>query len=180
MSATFEGIHRMPADDGFSYPETGATRHEPLPGGYRHVRHERVIGAGPDLFRRAAAALDGWAVHRGAGLRVAADGPATAPGIDVRLGIGVGPLRLTAVCRVIYVIREPGRHGFAYGTLRHHPERGEESFVLSLDDSGRTTFTITAFSRPASLTARLSGPLGTAVQDLVTRRYLSAMHRLAG
>ncbi|OMG55775.1 DUF1990 family protein [Tessaracoccus sp. ZS01] len=40
------------------------------------------------------------------------------------------------------------------GTLR----ASEESFVLELHDGGEVTFTISAFSRPNSLLARIGGP----------------------
>jgi uncharacterized protein (UPF0548 family) len=58
---------------------------------------------------------------------------------------------------VTYVLDEPRHKGFAYGTLPGHPERGEEAFALELHDDGAVTFTITAFSRPASLLAKAGG-----------------------
>ncbi len=70
---------------------------------------------------------------------------------------------------------EPRRRGFAYGTLPGHPESGEEAFIVEQHDDDSVTFTITAFSRPATWLARLGGPLGRAVQDRVTARYLRAL-----
>jgi uncharacterized protein (UPF0548 family) len=52
---------------------------------------------------------------------------------------------------------------------------GEEAFVVSRDRDG-CAFTITAFSRPATLLAKASGPVGRGVQHLVTGRYLAAAH----
>ena len=37
------------------------------------------------------------------------------------------------------------------------------------------TFTITAFSRPATPLARIAGPFGRAIQDHITARYLRAL-----
>lgn len=45
-------------------------------------------------------------------------------------GVGAGPLRLRAPCRVVYTVTESRRRGFAYGTLPGHPECGEEAFVI--------------------------------------------------
>ena len=45
-------------------------------------------------------------------------------------------------CRVIYIIDEDDRWGYAYGTLPHHVERGEESFIVSKDKGGNVTFTV--------------------------------------
>jgi uncharacterized protein (UPF0548 family) len=69
---------------------------------------------------------------------------------------------------VTYVLDEPRHRGFAYGRLPGHPERGEEAFALELHDDGAVTFTITAFSRPASLPAKAGGPLSRAVQARIT------------
>jgi uncharacterized protein (UPF0548 family) len=75
----------------------------------------------------------------------------------------------------VYVIDEPRRRGFAYGTLPGHPECGEEAFLLERHDDGRVTFTIIAFSRPAHALAKLAGPLVRRIQDAITGRYLRAL-----
>jgi uncharacterized protein (UPF0548 family) len=68
------------------------------------------------------------------------------------------------------VVSEPGRCGFAYGTLPGHPESGEEAFLLEQHDDGTVTFAVTAFSRPATALARAAGPLGRAIQSHLTSR----------
>ena len=90
----------------------------------------------------------------------------------MRLGIGLPALGIP--CRVVYVINEPDRVGFAYGTLPGHPECGEELFLLERDDAGRVTFTVSAFSKPATLLARAGGRLTRWAQDQMTNRYLRA------
>lgn len=95
----------------------------------------------------------------------------------VLLGVGVGPLRTRAPCRVIYTITEPQRSGFAYGTLPGHPESGEEAFSISQRDDGLVVFTITAFSRPATTAARAAGPVGHLIQRHYTAAYLRALAR---
>ena len=94
----------------------------------------------------------------------------------VELRIGVGPLSIIAPCRVVYVIDESDRCGFGYGTLPGHPESGEESFLLERADNA-VTFTVTAFSKPATMLTRLAGPIGRRVQDVMTARYLRALPR---
>jgi uncharacterized protein (UPF0548 family) len=158
-----------------TYPEVGRTAGE-LPGGYRHLHRSVLIGYGPQVFTDAAAALMSWRVHLRAGLGVCASGPAAAPGAVVILRIpGAAPVRLTAPCRVVYDVSEPARRGFAYGTLPGHPESGEEAFIISHGDNDAVTFTITAFSRPATALARAAGPIGRLTQNLITSRYLRAI-----
>jgi uncharacterized protein (UPF0548 family) len=158
----------------FTYPETGQTA-GPLPPGYHHLRRSAVVGSGAEFFARAARDVLSWQVQLRSGLRVAAPAATVSPGAVAVVGIGVGPLRVSAPCRVVYVVAEPRRQGFAYGTLPGHPETGEEAFLLEQDTGGRVTFTVIAFSRPGGVRARLAGPAGRAVQSLVTARYLRSL-----
>ena len=159
-------------DAEFTYAPIGATRGR-LPDGYRHTRRRVRIGHSPQAFDRAANALLTWGMHRRSGLTVAVDGPAEL-GRTVVLGLGIG-LSLAIPCRVVYVVDEPTRRGFAYGTLPDHPEQGEEAFVVEQDKDGSVWFEITAFSRPDALLVRLAGPLGRAIQLLATTRYERAL-----
>ena len=77
-------------------------------------------------------------------------------------------------CEVVYLVQEPGRIGFAYGTLGGHPECGEESFLVEFD-AGDVYFVITAFSRPGTWYARLAGPVGRWAQQRITDRYVAAL-----
>jgi uncharacterized protein (UPF0548 family) len=77
--------------------------------------------------------------------------------------------------RVVYVVDEDRRRGFAYGTLPGHPESGEESFVVEHLEDDTVRFAITAFSHPATLLAKLGGPVSRLVQSRVTNRYLHAV-----
>jgi uncharacterized protein (UPF0548 family) len=73
------------------------------------------------------------------------------------------------------VVDEPNRYGFAYGTLPHHPEQGEEAFLVEQDDRGDVNFVIEVFSRPRHPLARLGKPVSRLVQKRTTRRYLRGM-----
>jgi uncharacterized protein (UPF0548 family) len=159
----------------FTYPAVGATTSGALPVGYRHVRRHAVLGHGEAAFHDAAAALLGWQMHRRAGVRVHATAAVAAPETVVVLAVGVGPLQVLAPCRVVYRVDEPRRVGFAYGTLPGHPESGEEAFVIEHVQDDDVVLHITAFSRPATWYARLGGPAARAAQDLITRRYVSAL-----
>jgi uncharacterized protein (UPF0548 family) len=161
-----------------TYCEEGATG-VALPPGYHHLHGRVVIGSGPQLFAAAAAALVGWQVHARAGLCVSASSATAEPGSVLMLGLGMAAIRIAAPCRVVYVIDEPGRRGFAYGTLPGHPERGEEAFIISQHPNATVTFTVTAFSRPASPLAKAAGPLGRAIQRHITDRYLRAAAAVA-
>lgn len=130
-----------------------------------------------NAFERGRAALEGWAVHRGSGLTVLADGELV-EGTHVVL---VAPLPVgfvDATCRVVRVVDEPDRFGFAYGTLRLHPERGEEAFLVIRDRRG-TRFEVLMAASPVHPLARLVPPAATLLQSAAIRRYLAAMRTAA-
>jgi uncharacterized protein (UPF0548 family) len=106
----------------------------------------------------------------------APDGTALiAPGDTVMLGIPFLGVRIHAPARVVYVVDEPTRRGFAYGTLPGHPEDGEEAFIVEHSDDGGVWIVIRAFSRPARWYWRLVSPVLRMTQEFYTRRYLRAL-----
>lgn len=159
-----------------TYPEVGATA-TTVPPGYRFVRRRRVLQRRD--FRAVAEDLLYYRVHEAAGVEVAASSPRVDAGEVVELRLGRGPAVVTAPCRVVSVVEEANRRGFTYGTLPGHPECGEELFLLEQHDDGSLSFSVTAFSRPATLPARVGGPVTGWIQDRVTARYLAAPDRLA-
>jgi uncharacterized protein (UPF0548 family) len=168
------------ADAPFSYDEVGATRDGALPDGYDHVEREHVVGSCREQFDRASAAVFRWAAQRGAGLRIQASGPASTPGTVVLMTAGLRRFGLDIPCRVVWVVDEPDRRGFGYGTLPGHPESGEESFVVALRPDGQVVYELRAFSRLATRLSRLGGPVSHRVQTLALDRYVRAIRRAAG
>jgi uncharacterized protein (UPF0548 family) len=157
-----------------TYPEVGATAGE-LPDGYHSVRVATSLGKGDGVFERAAEGIRAWAPQRAAGIDLLPPRPELVPGESLLLSFRSLPFHVTAACRVVYVVDEPDRYGFGYGTLPLHPEAGEEAFVVERDDDGEVRFTITAFSRPRVLLSRLGALVARRVQASVTRRYLEGL-----
>lgn len=162
-----------------TYPEVGATAAEPLPNGYRHVRRQEPLGVGHDRWVRVADGLRDMMVHRLAGIRIRREDASPRVGGGFASGLGFARWRLWAPCRFVWVTSTAGRYGYGFGTVAGHPECGEEAMEVTVDEAGAVLFTVRAFSRPAVWYARLGGPIATAVQDLVTNRYVAAARRLA-
>lgn len=168
----------------YTYPDTGLTQWGRWPAGFRPLRHRIEVGHGRDSFNRLAGAILGWDLHRGAGLTVRAEGDRAVVGSVVVSGFGVGRLRIPAPCAVVWVedMDDDGgafRAGFGYGTLKGHPETGEEAFIAELAADGTVYFELRAFSRHANRFYRLGWPVARTCQWIVTRRYLAAARRLA-
>lgn len=164
-------------DDRLTYAPTGGSLGSTAtPPRLRRREWTTALPAGS--FDRAVSALNAWDVHRGAGLDVLADGGIT-PGTNVVLNAPLPIGYIDATCRIVAVVEESDRQGFAYGTLEVHPEQGEESFVISRTDAS-VRFDIVAVSRPIQPLARTIGPAAHFLQDAAVRRYLGSMQRAVG
>ena len=159
------------ADRPFTYTDIGATSGR-LPHGYHHVNESGRIGTGRARFEEAAERVMRWGMLRGAGARVTASADVAQVGSVVV--VGLGPVR--APCRVVYVVDDENRRGFAYGTLPGHPESGEELFAVRYDPVDDAVYAeVVAFSRHATWWSKAAGPLTSVLQRMMTKRYLSAV-----
>ena len=120
--------------------------------------------------------VDAASIDGGADIHLASDGTILLKAGDTaNLVTKVGPLKINAPVRVVYVIDEPNRKGFAYGTLTGHPVSGEESWIVDREEDGSVWMTIRAFSRPTRWYWWLIYPGVKAMQKVVTRRYQRAL-----
>jgi uncharacterized protein (UPF0548 family) len=101
-------------------------------------------------------------------------------GMTARLKIPFRALTVDAPVRVVYVIDETNRIGFGYGTMRGHPQSGEESFIVDHRDDDAVWLTIRAFARPSTWYYRLASPVLRLQQTRLTKRYLRALHPAGG
>lgn len=97
------------------------------------------------------------------------------PGDTAVLGLKVGPVNIEAPIRVIYLVDERDRRGFAYGTLTGHPEQGEIAFIVDRTDDGSVWLTIRSFSRPARPMVWLGYPVARLLQKRVMEQYFRAL-----
>ena len=97
------------------------------------------------------------------------------PGDTALLGVPFGPFRIGAPARVVYVVNEPDRRGFAYGTIAGHPESGEESFIVERAADGSVWLEIRAFSRPSNAFWWMVYPVLRMSQAYYTHRYFRVL-----
>ncbi len=139
------------------------------------------LGSGPEVYERARAAVDQWAMFDVGWVELLGADEPPAEGLTVAVLARLGALWSLNACRVTALIREPGdheRHGFAYGTLSEHMETGEERFVVSWDRaSGGVSYEVVAYSRPRHWLARAAGPVARAAQRRFRLGSARAMQR---
>ena len=164
----------------FTYDEVGATNTTPPATGY-NVDHNRIqIGAGEAVYKKGVEALKNWRHFDLGWVTIVPRGVAIEVGATVAVKArAFGTWSLNA-SRVVYVIEESRRFGFAYGTLPDHVECGEERFLIEwlLDDS--VWYDILAFSHPKHPLVRLSKPLARRLQKQFARDSLSRIRAICG
>ncbi|MFL5802074.1 MAG: DUF1990 family protein [Roseiflexaceae bacterium] len=164
----------------FSYPEVGASRAVP-PAGY-NVDHNRIrLGAGPETFKRAVAALRRWEMFSIGWVRLC--WPTTPLAVGAIFGVVIKHVGFWSLnsARIVYVIEEDGpiqRYGFAYGTLPGHAERGEERFTVEWrHDDDTVWYDLFAFSRPRHALVWAGYPLARLLQRRFASDSKAAMAR---
>jgi uncharacterized protein (UPF0548 family) len=140
------------------------------------VPAEDEQGYTPVTFDENGVPIGAASVGGAAPTRYAPDGtPLIVAGTTATLTLSAYGRTVHAPVRVVSVIDEPDRKGFAYGTLAGHPESGEESWIVERTADGSVWLNIRQFSRPSSWKWRLVAPLLRRQQRAMTERYLTAL-----
>jgi uncharacterized protein (UPF0548 family) len=159
----------------FTYPDVGATQVERVPPGFVHDHNRQRLGRGAEAFERARHAIRGWKMVPAP---LAFIEPLPIPiEVGAQAGVVVHAVGLwwLNAARIVYVIDEPRRFGFAYGTLPGHVERGEERFLVEWLDDDSVWYDLHAFSQPRYWMVRAARPLVRALQRRFGRLSKAAM-----
>ena len=160
----------------FTYREAGATNTTP-PAGYT-VDHNRLeLGFGEDVYRRAIDALKNWKQFDLGWVTIVPRGVPLEVGATVAIKARAFGTWSLSASRVVYLIEEPRRFGFAYGTLPDHVECGEERFLIEWLPDDSVWYDILAFSKPRHPLVRMSAPLARMLQKRFARESLASVLR---
>ena len=177
-----ETIHRLIAAQQklpFSYAEVGATRGQ-LPAGYTVDHNRTQLGHGAETYARAVAALRDWKQFDLGWTSIVPRQTPIQEGQVVAVQARTFAVWSLNFCRLVYVVREERKFGFAYGTLAEHAERGEERFLIEWSPSDDSVwYDILAFSQPKHLLVRAGRPLARMLQKRFARDSLNAMRNAA-
>ncbi len=163
-----------------TYAGIGSTQGTP-PSGYV-VDHTRVkLGEGEAAFQTAQAALRNWAHFQLGWVEPCRPDTPIQPHQTVAVLARVLGLWSLNACRIIYVVQEQRKFGFAYGTLPDHVESGEERFTVEWDQEDDSVwYDILAFSHPNHFLTRIAYPLTRRLQKRFARDSVAAMKRAVG
>lgn len=157
-----------------SYKPVGATRKAERPDGYLIDFTEVILGRGQQVFERARSAFQRWVMHHTPILTVWPRELALEPSQVIALVVRVGFVSITSTCQIVYTINESREFGFGYGTMRDHPARGEERFLLEWREND-VVLSLFADSKPSSLLFWLGLPVTRLMQKVLTTAYIDNM-----
>lgn len=160
----------------FTYEAVGASEADltEAPPGFQLDRYGAVVGRGRPAFERCCLALGRLANYPPSFTRIVRDSGEVAPGTLFATVIRHFGFVSVHPCRVIYVVREPDRYGFGFGTLPGHAESGEERFLVHYDGDA-VRYEVQAFSRPIGLLPRLGAPVARSFQLRFQRETVETM-----
>ncbi|HEX5874077.1 MAG TPA: DUF1990 domain-containing protein [Pyrinomonadaceae bacterium] len=156
----------------FTHREVGATNTTP-PTGFT-IDHNRIqVGSGEGTFRRAIEVLKNWKQFDLGWVTIVPRGVTLEVGATVAVKARAFGTWTLSASRVVYMIEEPRRFGFAYGTLPDHVECGEERFLIEWLKDDSVWYDILAFSKPRHPLVRMSAPLARILQKRFARESLA-------
>ncbi|MEQ1743842.1 MAG: DUF1990 domain-containing protein [Saprospiraceae bacterium] len=153
----------------FSYADIGKTLFNEHVAGFDNDLNSIELGSGEAVWAAAKEAVRQWKMFPGGWASVSPEAVPIQEGRVVAMLARVLGLWWLNSCRIVYVLDEANRFGFAYGTLPGHAECGEELFLVEKTDDGRVRYTLRAFSRPRHWMARMGYPLARVYQRKFVR-----------
>jgi len=166
-------LQQMP----FSYTEIGQTQNETdsILTNYTIDYNFICLGKGDEVWKRANIALSQWKHFPPSFTKIYPHKTAIAKGNIVVVMIKILGLWWRNSAKIVYIINESNRFGFAYGTLTEHAEQGEEAFWISRDSTDKITYHIKAFSKPRHWAAKLFYPITRKYQHKFAAESLQTM-----
>jgi len=158
----------------FSYPDLGCTRGRNVPG-FNTDRFRIELGSGEPTLEQAKRAMRDWRGFATDWIRLCWPYKKIVAGTVVAvLAHHYGIYSLNAA-RVVYVVDEPNRFGYAIGSLTDNVVRGELLLVVYQEGDGKVYYEFTCVSRPGHWLKWVFYPLGRQLQNRFAQDSLHAL-----
>jgi uncharacterized protein (UPF0548 family) len=145
---------------------------------YDYDDNRVLLGEGEATFAAAKLAIKRWAMFEGTWARIYSTDTPIETGKMVVMCARVFGFWWLNTAKIVYTIDKPHAFGFAYGTLTHHVESGEELFHVEIEADGKVWFRIKAFSRPRFWMVRLAYPVARLLQRRFVRDSFKNMKKV--
>jgi uncharacterized protein (UPF0548 family) len=169
----------MPGSYGVAFQTQYGPEDLHVPHGFVRGHMRTQIGHGREGFEAARVAFRRWEQFNLGWVCVANSEVPIEPGEIVAVEAHTFGLWSVNYSRILYVIDEPDRFGFGYGTTPMHVERGEERFLLEhYPVSGEVYYDLLAVSQPAHWLVKLAAPFARGKQRRFARESHNRMREL--
>lgn len=162
----------------YTYTPIKQTAQEKVVSNFDNDQLKLIIGQGEEAFQKAKIAIQNWQMFPVSWTLILPKNAPIRENTTIAMNARFAGLWWRNACRIVYVIDEPQRYGFAYGTLPGHVESGEELFLVSKDAIGNVWYEIKAFSTPRHWIAKLGYPLVRLLQARFRRDSAQQMKDL--
>lgn len=169
-------LHQKRTTD-LNYDEVEATRGL-FPNGYDHDRNRIWLGEGNVVWEKAKEAIREWKQFPSGWTKIHPVDTPIEKDETVAMLFRLFGLWWKNSTRIIYLIDEPKKFGFAYGTVKGHVERGEEIFCVEKDAEGKVYYKVEAFSRPDFWLTKLGYLLARFYQKKFARESMAQMKKI--
>lgn len=166
------------ASKDFTYPEVGATATEKKFTHYDNDYNKIVLGKGDTVWRKAKTVLLNWQQFPLPWTKIYPNTTELKKGAIVVVLFQLFGIWWRNSAKIVYVIDEVNRFGFAYGTLPGHIERGEEVFWVERNEEGIVSYHIRAFSKPRFWLAKMAYPIARFYQRKFAKESKATMQKL--
>jgi uncharacterized protein (UPF0548 family) len=140
-----------------------------------------LIGCGEKDWEKAKDSIRGWKMFEMPWIKLCWPDTAIVPDRTVVILVRHFGFYSLNAARIVYVIDESDRFGFAYGTLANHGESGEERFLVRIDSgTGKIWYDLYSFSKPNHHLAKLGYPITRSLQRKFAADSKAAMVRAVG
>ena len=154
-----------------SYSAVGSTLSNTMPSGWLVNHNEVGLGYGDDVWHVAKSSIAAFSMFDIDWVELVPSHAKMIKGEIVATMARIVGVWTLNPCRIIDVVDENNRYGFAYGTLEPHAMRGEERFlILRNPETGEIRFDITSFSKPRDWVSWITLPMVRSIQ----RRFVVA------
>jgi uncharacterized protein (UPF0548 family) len=146
--------------------------------GFDHDTNRILLGEGTDTFEAAKLAIQSWSMFPGGWARIHNERTPIEINRVVVMTANVLGIWWANASRIVYTVDKPTDFGFAYGTLPHHVETGEELFHVFINEKDEVWYEIKAFSRPRHILPLIFYPIARFFQKKFVKASLSNMKEI--
>lgn len=176
--ATITSFLKGQASQPFTYKDVGASRTDIKIKGFDNDHTSMIIGQGEPTWEKAKEVLNNWNHFPFKWTKIEPAEEGIFVGNNVSVLFKLFGIWFINSARIVYIIEEENKYGFAYGTLPGHIEKGEEIFYIDRDETGVISYHIKAFSRPNNLLVWLGYPVARFFQRRFVRESMNQVKEL--